>query len=143
MKRRLRIAVPNSRRGTIVIIAMIALLLASAMGLALIKTSLAERKLVLRSQHRLQAQWLTEAGIERAVVQYRQNPGFDKETWTVPAALLPQGETCSIAITLQAASLNNDTDLVRLTVVTDYQTEDLQRIRDRKSVDIPAIATAD
>ena len=139
MKRPLREAPPNSRRGTIVIIAMIALLLASAMGLALIKTSLAERKLVLQSQHRLQAQWLTEAGIERAVVQYRLNPNYDKETWIVPDSLLDEGEACTIAIKIHAASLDKDSQLVRVTVFTDFMTGDFQRIRDRKSVDIPEV----
>ena len=131
------------RRGSVVIIAMIALLLASAISLALVKSSLAERSIVIQSQHRLQTQWLSEAGIERAVEQYRRDPKYNSEIWDVPKTLLGEGESCLIAIKIHAASLSTDSELVRVTVVTDFSTEKSQRIRGRKSVDIPAFELPD
>jgi Tfp pilus assembly protein PilV len=126
----------NSRRGAVVIIAMIALLLASAMSLALVKTALAERQLVIRSQARLQARWWTEAALERAAAHSRRNPEYDEETWNLPSALLEEGAACTISLKLHAATLEADSPLVRVTAVTDYTTGDNHRVRDRKSIDI-------
>ena len=76
----------SSRRGVVVLFALIALLLTSVIGGSLLKTALAQRRFALREQTRLQSIWLAESGIERAAARLSRDPNYTGETWSVSAS---------------------------------------------------------
>jgi hypothetical protein len=44
-----------------------------------------QRRQVQREQQRVQAQWLVESGLSRAVARLRDAADYRGETWTIPA----------------------------------------------------------
>lgn len=124
----------NPRRGAIAVIAMITILITISIGLGLVRTSLQSRDQALRRQDQTQAQWLVEAGIERAVAQLRQSAEYRGETWKLPADKLGGRRDGEVRIELEAAEDNaND---YQLTVVADYPAGSEHRIRARKTITI-------
>ena len=131
----------SSRRGAIAVIAMIAILIAISIGLGMVKTTLLERQETLRWQQQTQAEWLVEAGIERAVAQLETTPGYRGETWTLSADELGGRHEAQIVIELK--STGEADDEYQLTVIADYPADSEQRIRSRKVIEIPQSSNED
>ncbi len=52
---------------------------------ALLRVSLAERKVVRSEEDRLQADWLVQAGLERGAARLKADAGYTGETWKLSA----------------------------------------------------------
>eukprot|EP00913_Durusdinium_trenchii_P008836 g8302.t1 len=92
----------SKRDGAIIIFAMIALLLASAISVAMLKTAFAERRLAMREQTRVQANWLMQSGLERAAARIAKNSDYKGETWKIPATELGGRHAGTVVITVAA-----------------------------------------
>jgi len=117
----------HPRSGAILIFAMLALLVMSMLGASLVRTSLASLRQLHREQQRLQADWLADAGCQRAVLQLQTDVGFVGEHWHVPADQLPSSLTgvVHIAVAADPKSESNRT----VTVVAEYPQEGVCRNR--------------
>ncbi len=73
----------NSRRGTALIVVMICLMLVTAVMSSMLKSTLLQRKQMLQEQFRLQAEWLLESALERAVLQRSIDSKYQGETWHI------------------------------------------------------------
>ena len=67
---------------------LICLLVASLLGLAMLRTVLAQRRQMSTLHERSQCFWLAEAGMQRALRSWQRAPEYRGETWTVPAEVL-------------------------------------------------------
>lgn len=90
------------RRGAILVFAMLALLVVSMLGAALLRTVSMSRQQLQREALHTQAVWLADSGAARAVAQLRASPTYTGETWTVPAEQLSAGRTASVRIAISS-----------------------------------------
>jgi hypothetical protein len=90
----------TERRGAVLIIALVCLVLIAAMGGTLVRWAAMEHKLLRAQESESQARWLAEAGIERAAAQLAANADYDGETWNIDAAQLPCGEAARVRLTI-------------------------------------------
>jgi hypothetical protein len=72
------------RRGVIMMIVIVCVVVATAICGLLVRMAVLGRSATEAQHRRLQAQWLAEAGIERAVARLAQDPRYSGETWTLP-----------------------------------------------------------
>ncbi|MBL8849427.1 MAG: hypothetical protein JNG89_07075 [Planctomycetaceae bacterium] len=76
---------PGPRQGAALVVALICLLLVSMLSAVLIRTALAQRDQLQRDAWQLQAEWLAQAGLERALVRLGSDPAYTGETWQTAA----------------------------------------------------------
>ncbi|MCH8828904.1 MAG: hypothetical protein IID45_04925 [Planctomycetes bacterium] len=121
----------DSRRGAALIFAMIALLLASVIGAALLKTALAQRRQARREQNRAQSEWLAESGLERAAALLARDASYKGETWNVAAKELGGNQAGRVII--EVAPVPTDSNRRRVTVIADFPAGTQKRSRSRKT----------
>jgi hypothetical protein len=80
-----RRSVPDPRRGSITVVVLVCLVVIILICGALLRVSLAERKLVRSEEDRLQAEWLVEAGLERGAARLTDNASYTGESWKLSA----------------------------------------------------------
>lgn len=90
----------SPRRGAIIVFAILALLVVSMLGAALLRTVSQSKQQLQREVLHTQAVWLADSGAARAVAQLRDSPDYTGETWVVPAEQLSSGRTASVRIAL-------------------------------------------
>lgn len=73
----------NSRRGTALIVVMMCLMLVTAIMSSMLKSTLLQRKQMMQEQLRLQAEWILESALERAVLQRANDPDYQGEIWEI------------------------------------------------------------
>lgn len=91
----------SRRRGAVMVVAVICLMLVTALLASALKSVTTGRKQVRQEQMRLQAVWLAEAGLERAAAQVAANADYAGETWKIAAADLDGIHTGRVVITVQ------------------------------------------
>ncbi|HVW02804.1 MAG TPA: pilus assembly PilX N-terminal domain-containing protein, partial [Planctomycetaceae bacterium] len=77
---------PASRRGAILVAAMICVLILSLMAAALLRTVSLARQQARSEARRMQAELLADAAIERTVAHLRADAKFTGEKWDISAA---------------------------------------------------------
>ena len=102
----LRYALSPARRGAVIILAMVCLIIVSAVGSSLVKSALLQRRQVIRDQQRHQAEWLAQAGLERAAAILQSNPEYTGDGWTVPLES-QAGKPGHVAIRVEAGDRTN------------------------------------
>ena len=90
----------SPRRGAIIVFAILALLVVSMLGAALLRTVSQSKQQLQREVLHTQAVWLADSGAARAVAQLRAAPDYTGETWVVPAEQLSAERTASVRIAL-------------------------------------------
>jgi len=89
------------RRGAILLMVMICLLIATLILGTLLKTAMTHRRQMRSEQMRMQADWLVESAIERAVHHLETDPNYQGETWTIPAADLNNRDSGRVRIAIR------------------------------------------
>jgi hypothetical protein len=75
----------NRRRGSVMVGAAVCLLLATVLLASALKLANTGRRQVRRDQLQLQANWLAEAGLERAASRLDTEAGYQGEIWKIAA----------------------------------------------------------
>lgn len=127
------------RRGAVALIALIALLLASAVGTALLKTSLADHRVVQSQQDRLQADWLAESGLSRAAARLAREQDYQGETWTIAAGDLGEHASGTVVISVEAGTAGSS--IRRVTAAAVYRRGETAQSRSTKTADVDAAGT--
>jgi Tfp pilus assembly protein PilX len=109
MKRRLPMPHPPRRRGAFLIVAMISLVLATALLGVMMSMVQAQRRQMAREQQALQADWLAESGVDRAAARLSRDSDYPGETWKVETSA-PGDATAEITITITIQSLTDRPD---------------------------------
>ena len=92
------------RRGVILIVVLACLVVAGMVSLSVARQTLLARRAVDASQSRLQAEWLAEAGLERAAARLAAEPGYTGETWRIQASELDGIHDAEVQITARPVS---------------------------------------
>ncbi len=117
------------RRGAVLVVAMICALLTAIILGTLLQLTVTRSKMSKQHERALQAQWLAEAGIERAAAQLASDPAYTGETWRVTTAELAGHFEGEVLIEVQSAP---DQEQQRTIVaVADYPVDAPWRIRQR------------
>ena len=88
----------NPRRGSVLVIVLVSLLVASMLGAGLIRTVLVHHRQMRVLSGQQQGFWLAEAGVQRAAGQLSETAEYTGETWKVPADVLGLSRTAEVTI---------------------------------------------
>ena len=78
----------SSRRGSILVAALVCLAIVTLIMLSVFKTSLSQRHQIRLEEQQVQAELIAESGLERAVARLQKDDGYTGEDWTIDAEQL-------------------------------------------------------
>lgn len=105
----------HSRRGTIIVIAMVILLIFMAIGSTLIGSVLQTRTQLIREEQFLQTSLLVEAGLRRGFAQLRNDAGYKGETWQIAADIAASLDPAKVSIAVAESTDQKGTQFVSVT----------------------------
>ncbi len=88
------------RRGTIIVVAMVILLVFMAIGSTLVGSVLQTRTQLIREEQFLQTSLLVEAGLRRGFAQLRNDAAYKGETWQIAADLAASLDPAKVVIVI-------------------------------------------
>src|SRR4029453_16923976 len=87
-------------RGAALVMAMVALLVVTLMAAALVQALVAGHRQARRYGDQLQAQWLAEAGLARAVAILQSDATYQGEIWQAPFTMNASGAANAGQVTI-------------------------------------------
>lgn len=102
------VANSGTRRGSVLVIVLVSLLVASMLGVGLIKTVLIHQRQLRVLSGQQQGFWLAEAGLQRAARQLASTPEYAGETWEVAPDVL--GSSRKAVVTIDVVKLGDVAD---------------------------------
>lgn len=132
------IVLSRDRRGAALVAAMVTLLVVTLVAAALVKTMVATHRQSQRYADELQAQWLAEAALDRALVQLRSQSDYSGETWIPSLALSGESgdESDAGSVTIRIESAAGGSPRV-IHVEAAWPAEGLQRVLARRELPVP------
>ena len=136
----------RSRRALTTVVVLVCLIVITLIGAALLKVGLAQRKAVRSEEHRLQAEWLAESGLDRALARVTLDRNYRGEEWPIRpedlslGALASVGEPSSSAaqpaavITISVERIAESANRRRIRVQADFPLDPLVRSRHTKQM---------
>jgi Tfp pilus assembly protein PilX len=136
----------RSRRGLTTVAVLVCLIVITLIGAALLKVGLAQRKEIRSQEHRLQAEWLAESGLDRALSQLAADGNYRGEEWPIgaqdlsfaggPSAGQSAGSTAqpTATITITVNRLSENVNRRRIRVQADYPLDPAARSRHTKQM---------
>jgi Tfp pilus assembly protein PilV len=135
------------RRGVIVIVVIVCLMVAAAIVVSVVRQAGMERRTQQTSHRGVQADWLAEAGVERAAARLAANAAYAGETWRISAADL--GGDSAAEVRIKAEPVANHPSQRRIRVEADFPIAPELRCRrvkqmvvDREKIASPTAAKA-
>jgi type II secretory pathway component PulK len=95
-----------TRRGVAALFVLICLSFATVVATLLMQAVVAERKYVARLAQTHQAEWLVEAGVDRAVAQLARSSRYTGETWPISATRLGRARNAVVHIEIKQDTFN-------------------------------------
>jgi hypothetical protein len=92
---------PDGRRGAILVVAMMCVLLTSFLVVQVARMAVLTRDRNRGAHQSLQADWLADSGAARAVVRWQADPTYAGETWTIAADELGGSAAGKVTITVR------------------------------------------
>lgn len=74
----------TTSRGLAMIAVLAVLMIVGGFSLTVVRSVTARRQMLLGEERRIQAEWLAEAGLERALAKQRTSGDDKPETWNIP-----------------------------------------------------------
>jgi len=136
----------RSRRALTTVAVLVCLIVITLIGAALLKVGLAQRNQVRAQEHRLQAEWLAESGLDRALGRLAADGNYPGEEWpiraedlSVPAGAAPGQPSGSPAqpaamITITVDGVKENANRRRIRVQADYPLDPPARSRHTKQL---------
>jgi hypothetical protein len=115
------------RRGMLAIALLICLIVLTIIAGVLLRAGVAQRDEVRAQERRLQAEWLAEAGLRRALARLDADPGYAGETWQVDARALDSSDAATVAIAVERPPGDPKSRTIR--VQADYPRDPPHRAR--------------
>jgi type II secretory pathway component PulK len=125
------------RRGAILIVALVCLAVASVLFVVLAKQATVEHRAAETRQWAVQAGWLAEAGVERAVARLAADAAYTGETWNVAAEELAGRNSAAVKIRIETIDDQPDRRIVR--VEADYPDDPQYRARQLKQIAVDIV----
>lgn len=129
----------RGRRGAAIVAAMVTLALVTLIAAALVNMMVATHRQSQRYANELQAQWLAEAALDRAVAQLRAEPEYEGETWTpsVSAGAGTDEEGASGIVTIRIKSANGERATRTIYVEAAWPPDEIQRVLVQRELPVP------
>ena len=130
----------DPRRGMTVVAVLVCLIVLTLMGAALLKLGLVRRQINRDFEIRLQAEWLLESGVDRALARAAES-SYKGETWRLGAADLGlpdpsetkvgqiEANVAAAIVTIDVDQPGTDAGRRRIRVQADYPLEGEHRTR--------------
>lgn len=135
MREPFRVSTGHTRRGgAVLVVALICLLLVTVLAASLTRTVLLQREQVIRDEWRLQAEWLADAGIDRAVARRNADPEYAGEEWR--PEWNDSGPLGDVRITLAGEESVDGELTVRISVTADVPPDTTDRARVQRTLEI-------
>ncbi len=112
---------------------LVCLLVLTLISGVLVKLGVAYRQQVRAQERRLQAEWLAESGVDRALARLAAKPDYKGEIWEIAAETL--GRPAVVTIKVDPPTSPGDGRVVR--VQADYPPDPPRRIRSTREVVVP------
>ena len=123
----------SRRRGLTAAAVLVCLMVVTLASGVLVKQGVAYREQVRAQERRLQAEWLAESGVDRALARLAAKPDYTGERWEVAAETL--GRPAVVTIEVDPPSAQHEDRIVR--VRADYPPDPPRRIRCTREVVVP------
>jgi hypothetical protein len=120
------------RRGMVAVAIVAVLIVLVILSGSLIRVIWLRHSDLRGSERRLQAEWLAESGLDRAVARLALEPGYVGETWNIAATELGGRDEATVKIGVTAVPDKPDRRAVR--VVADYPVDEPRRHRQSREL---------
>jgi hypothetical protein len=87
----------RSRSGLTAVAVLVCLVVITMLSVALLKVGLAHRDGERAAERKLQAQWLAQAGLDRALFRLAESAGYSGEIWEIKDEALAWGHATPVA----------------------------------------------
>jgi type II secretory pathway component PulK len=99
---------------------------------ALLRVGAAQRDEIRAEERRLQAEWLAEAGLRRALARLDADPAYTGETWNIEARELGAADSATVAIAIERQLGETKSRTIR--VRADYPRDPPNRARRTRQI---------
>ena len=136
----------KSRRGMTTVAVLVCLLIITLISGAVLKVGLAQRDMNRERERRLQAEWLAESGVDRALARLTFDHSYTGETWPITAGELGlperpataespgQADRSAAIVTIAVESIAGEANRRRIRVQADYPPDPPRRSRHSKQL---------
>ncbi|HEY2827919.1 MAG TPA: hypothetical protein VGJ04_09990 [Pirellulales bacterium] len=122
------------RRGAVLVAALVEFIVAAAILFAVLQAVVGHQRQLLAGRQQIQAQWLAQAGIDRAVAQLQKSPDYRGETWRVSADELDGIAPAEVQIRLE--TVPERTDDLHLSVQAKYPADSVHCVQQTRETTI-------
>jgi hypothetical protein len=132
----------RQRRGLTAVAVLVCLVVIAIISGALFKIGLAQRAQVRDQERRVQAEWLAQSGLERALARLAEKSDYAGESWEIPATEIGReekgGEKPSRAavVLIQVERAGSASGRRRVKVQADYPPDPPGRVRRSMQVEV-------
>ncbi|MEQ8636806.1 hypothetical protein [Gimesia maris] len=116
------------RKGAVVIIPLVCLILTLAIIGELLKQTSIELNQLKKSQHNLQAIWLSEAAVQRTVNRLKEDLTYSGETWQISSQEIGGPYPGEVVIEIDRA-LIQDQSIILIRTKASYPAKAIERVR--------------
>jgi Tfp pilus assembly protein PilX len=136
----------TSRRGLTTVAVLVCLLIITLISGALLKVGLARRNMGREHERRLQAEWLAESGVDRALARLARDRNYSGETWPISAtdlglrevgattASTGSADRSAAIVTIAVEPIPGEANRRRIRVQADYPADEPRRSRHSKKM---------
>ncbi|MFK7777762.1 MAG: hypothetical protein QM501_06520 [Gimesia sp.] len=117
----------TNRRGTIILLPMICLVLALAIIGELLQQTSMELKQIKKGQHHLQAVWLADAAAQRAAKKLSHQQNYAGETWKLQPAEI--GGMLPGEVIIEIERTNQKNNFITIRTLASYPANTMERVR--------------
>jgi hypothetical protein len=124
----------KQRRGFIAALMLVIIMILTILMGVLLKIMLMRQADLHAAEQRLQAEWLAESGLDRALAKLASAPNYTGETWEIPATELAGRDDGLVVIAVEAVPGKPSARLIRARA--DYPKAELRRSRDTRTLTV-------
>jgi hypothetical protein len=130
-------------RGLTVVAVLVCLIIVTLVSGAVLKVGLAQRESLRVEERRLQAEWLAQSGIERALARLDRERDYTGETWSIAASELgldershagPDRESAAAVVLIAVERVPGDPGRRRVSARADYLRNPSRRSRHSQEI---------
>jgi type II secretory pathway pseudopilin PulG len=125
------------RAGAFLLVAIVCLIVLTAVMGLLLKTSLQRQKQQRSFEHQVQVRWLAESELDRAAARLRADPEFSEETRQIAAEEISGAHAAEVSISVNKSETDSHPEI---TVVVTYPVGSPEAIRQTRKLIVPESA---
>jgi len=123
------------RRGLASVSVLVVLFVVGLICAGMIKLAFSRRTELSMDERRVQAAWLAESGVDRAVARLQASSEYSGETWNITSDEL--GGRGGASLLIQIEKVPDQSDRRKVRVQADYPVESSHRARESRELIVP------